>query len=327
MPGHGRGFPEPIIMTIFSNLAHARQFRLVAISIVAVVALGVTIALLPGRKNVYRPPAELVKIQKEVDRHFRNAPKIPAADPDAVRALFMAAPVITVSDVTLGDIHRSDLAAFMADFVVSRATGDVDAYADTMRARGARIKAWDDHNPVLLGRFRLSAGRDATAQDDPNEIFRVSMEHEIRTGTRDNGPTASIAAGPHAADIQLVQIRAGDDPYDAFIPFLMELMETAQQFQSPKNIKWSDDLAQIHWYMNNSSGGVGHWAPPASLEDVLAKHGVTLVANVRFVQRLVRGATYPTTAMLYHDPDTDHWHPISIQYLNIDFTRGGGPTY
>ncbi len=315
-------------MQILSDLPRKQQIRLAAV-VGGVVLIGVSTLLLNRGGSGYQPPAQMVKVQKEVEKYVRSVGKIPATDRDAIRSLFMEAPVISVGEAKMSESSRADLALFITEFIASRATGDADAYADAMRARGARIKAWDEFHPAYLGRYFLATGREAGPGDDAYELFRVSMEHELRSGRRDNGLTASIAAGPHTADIQLAEIRAGDDPYSVHFPLLVELMETAQQYEFVKNIRWSDDLAKIHWYMtNSSSSGASHWAAPASLDDVLAKHGATLVANVRFIQRFARGAIYPTTALLYLDPDADRWRPISIGYHNIDHKRGGGgPVY
>lgn len=320
--------PGAIHMKILSDLSRKQQIRIAAV-VGGVVLIGVSAILLTRGGSGYTPPAYTLKVQKEVERHVRSVGKVPATDRDAIRSLFMEAPVFPVGGAMMSESSRADLASYITEFIASRATGDADAYADAMRARGARIKVWDEFHPAYLRRYLLATGREAGPGDDAYEIFRVSMEYELRSGRRDNGLTVSIAAGPHTADIQLAEIRAGDDPYSAFFPLLMEIMEAAQQYENIRNIRWSDNLAQIHWYMtNSSSSGASHWAPPASLDDVLAVHGAALVANVRFFQRFARGAIYPTTALLYLDPDADLWRPISISYHNIDFKRGGGgPVY
>lgn len=189
---------------------------------------------------------------------------------------------------------RRELARLVAEWLTVRATGDPIAYAAWMRSRGRQLRPLEeiesDSNPALKSAYDWAAEQIPGGNSDRLRLFREIYRLQFE---RTNGALRPVAIA--GGDNGGVEMRFGRCATERISHGLISGADT-------------------RWLAGTARGGLRHWDPPATYEEVLQRDGEALCAVVFVGMQGATGKWIPLRLYAYFDPEGGGWriHNVAI---------------
>ncbi len=300
-----------------------RPSRKTLFTVGAIVALSTAALFLFYKRMSPTAPEHITTLSKLAATHFESASYTKIADTGALREALLAQAPITTPDVVLDNAIHESLVSAIVTLLDIRARSNADEYAAWMRQRDYTLSdrsALPQHRQRLGRYYYLNP---EAPLGDRWEVFDASFVAELRDGVLGNSRPVGITKAADGIEIQYGVLRDSASFEDAFMPIMVDLIQSAALPDNPSQWTWTPEIGRLHWYMSNSYSGVPHWTPPDTLEKLIDRYSEVLCAKALIVIMNSSNRAIPTMFSFYYDQARETWNLLYMFYTNTDAVQGG----